>query len=187
MSAENFQVEDKEKIGISIIKRGFIKLHHQHGPQTAQIDDENQKTKFCFGETPNFIQVGWGYLKFGIFVRKADNTNFIVAVDNTNEVIRFVSTAFAYTFHDARISTSSGTEIEQNKCVEPISTNMRLLTKRDGDLSTTFDIIGGSEAAINNSSLKPIRIKKHTQANREVIGGVLPPECILRFCKSCKK
>ena len=64
---------------------------------------------------------------------------------------------------------------------------MRLLTKRDGDLSTTFDIIGGSEAAIKNSSLKPIRIKKHTQDNREVIGGVLPAECILRFCKSCKK
>ena len=112
MNAEVFQVKGKEEVGISNIKRGFIKTHHQHGPQIAQIDDESQKIKFFFGETPNYIQIGSGYLKFGIFVRKADNTNFIVAVDNTNEVIRFVSTAFAYTIHDARISTSSGNEIE---------------------------------------------------------------------------
>ena len=54
-------------------------------------------------------------MEFEIKVRKADNINFIVATDKTNEVISLVNNAFAFTIHDARISTSSGTETEQNK------------------------------------------------------------------------
>ena len=47
--------------------------------------------------------------------READNNNSIIAVDNASEVIRLVNNSFAYTIHDFRISTTSGTESEQNK------------------------------------------------------------------------
>ena len=166
MSAEDFQLIDNEKIDDSIIKRDFIKIYHQSG---ANVDAENSQIKFYFGENHNFIQVGNGYLEFDIRIRKSDNANFIVANDNTNEVIRLVNNAFAYTIHDARISTSAGVEIEQNKYVGPISTIMRLVTEKDGDLSTYFDIINESEDEINNSSLKKILINNHTEANRGLI------------------
>ena len=49
-------------------------------------------------------------------VPKADNTIFFVSNDvKTNEVIRLLNNAINLTSHDARISASSGTEIEQPK------------------------------------------------------------------------
>ena len=74
----------------------------------------------------NYIQVCNEHLKFDTKYRKADIFNFVVSDDvATNDVIRLVKNAFAYTINDARISTSSGTEIEQNKFVGPVSTIMR--------------------------------------------------------------
>ena len=184
MSANDFQLIDDEKIDDSIIKRDFIKIYHQSG---ANVDADNSQIKFYFGENHNFIQVGNGYLEFDIRVRKRNNAIFIVADNNTNEIIRLVNNAFAYTIHDARISTSAGVEIEQNKYVGPISTIMRLVTQKDGDLSTYFDIINESEGGINDSTLKQILINNHTEANRGLIRGHLPLEYIFGFARSFKK
>ena len=126
-------------------------------------------------------------MEFDMKIRKNDNADFIVANDNTNEVIRLVNNAFAYTIHDARISTTAGVEIEQNKYVGPISTFMRLVAEKDGDLSTYFHIIDESEDKINNSSLKKILINNHTEANRGLIRGHLPLEYIFGFTRSFKK
>ena len=60
---------------------------------------------------------------------------------------------------------------------------MRLVTQKDGDLSTYFDIIDKSEAGIDNSSLKQILINSHTPNNRGFIGGHLLFEYIFGFCK----
>ena len=76
----------------------------------------------------------------------------VVASDNTYEIIRLVKNAFAYTIHDARISTSAGIEIEQNKLVGPVSTIMRLVPLKDGDLTTYFDKIDETENGIIKSS-----------------------------------
>ena len=95
---------DAEKIDDSIIKRDFIKNYRQHVPQ---VDDENQCIKLFFGENPDYKQVGCEYLEFEMKNRKVDNTNFFVADDNTNEVIRLVSNASAFTLKGARISTSA--------------------------------------------------------------------------------
>ena len=184
MSAKDFQLIDIEKIDDSIIKRDFTKTYHQSG---VNVDAENSQIKFYFGENHNFIQIGNGYLEFDIRIRKNDNVDFIVANNNTNEVIRLVNNAFAYTIHDARISTSAGVEMEQNKYVGPISTIMRLVTEKDGDLSTYFDIINESKDGINDSSLKKILINNHTQANRGLIRGHLPLEYIFGFARSFKK
>ena len=68
---------------------------------------------------------------------KADKTVFVASGDvNTDEVIRLVNIAFAFTIHDARNSTSSGGELQQNKFCRSFSTIVRLLTQREGDIST---------------------------------------------------
>ena len=131
------------------------------------------------------FQVRNGYLEFDMKIRKADYTSFTVADDNTNEVVRLVKNAFAYTIHDPRISTSSAVEFEQSKVVGPISTFMRLVTLKDGDLSTYFDIIDESETGIDNSSKKAV-INNYNADNRGNIRGHLPLEYIFGFFKSFK-
>ena len=187
MSAEDFQLIDDSKIDDSIIKRDFIKIYHQSG---ANVDAENSQIKFYFGENHNFIQVGNGYLEFDIRIRTAAGRNFSIDANPDPpgvDIIRLVNNAFAYTIHDARISSSAGVEIEQNKYVGPISTIMRLVTQKEGDLSTYFDIIDESEGEMNNTTLKKILIDNHTEANRGLIRGHLPLEYIFGFCRSFKK
>ena len=60
-----------------------------------------------------------------------------------------INSSLAFTIHDTSFSTSVGTEIEQKNFVGPVSTIMRLITQRDWDLSTYFDIIDASELGIN--------------------------------------
>ena len=133
MSAEDFQLIDDSEIDDSIIKRDFIKIYHQHG---AEVNNENQNIKFYFGENLNYIQKGNSYLEIDIEVRKAAGTNFANA-----DQIRLVTNGLAYVFQEGRKSTSAGTEIEHNKNLGNVSTIMRLLTQKDGDLSSYFDKI----------------------------------------------
>ena len=183
MIAEDFQLVDIEKIDDSIIKRDLIKIYHQSG---ANVDAENSQFKFYFGENHIFIQVGNVYLEFDIRIRRDDGNAYTIVAPG-NDVIRLVNNAFAYTIHDARISSSAGVEIEQNKYVGPIFTKMRLVTQKDGDLSTYFDIINESENGINDSSIKQILINNHTEANRGLIRGRLPLEYMFGFARSFKK
>ena len=183
MSAEDFQQIDIEKIDDSIIKRDFIKIYHQSG---ANVDVENSQIKFYFGENHNFIQIGNGYLEFDIRITRNDGNPF--TVDPRLDTIRLVNNAFAYTIYDARISSSSGVEIEQNKFVGAISTIMRLVTQKDGDLSTYFDIIDEDEGEIKSSSLKKMLIDDHIEDNkRGILREHLPLEYIFGFAKSFKK
>ena len=180
MSAEDFQLIDDSKIDDSIIKRDFIKIYHQHG---AEVNNENQNIKFYFGENLNYIQIGNAYLEIDILVRKADRTNFADA-----DEIRLVNNALAYIFQEGRISTSAGTEIEHNKNLGNVSTIMRLLTQKDGDLSSYFDKIDEAETGIANSTLKHMLIDSHTNDdNKGKIRANLPLEYIFGFCKTFKK
>ena len=159
-------------------------MYHQHG---SQVEYENQNINFVVGENLNYVQVGNGYLEFEIKVRKTDNSNFIFADDNGNEVIRLVNYVFALTIHDARVSQSAGLEAEQNKFVGPISKVLMLITQSVGDLSTYFDIIDESEDDVNNSSLTQILINDHTKANRGAMRRHLPLESVFGFFKSFGK
>ena len=182
MSAEDFQLTDREKIDDSIIKRDFIKIYRQSG---ANVDAEKSQINFFFGENHNFIQVGDGYLEFDIGVRRTDGGPFTIAP--RLDTMRLVNNAFAYTIHDARMSTSAEVEIEQNKYVGPISTIMRLVTQKYGDLSLYFDTIDESEDEIKCSSLKKILIDNHAEANLGIIRGYLPLEYIFGFARSFEK
>ena len=73
--------------------------------------------------------MGNGYLEFDIKIRKANNDNFSVTSPGL-DTIGLVNNTFAHTIHDARRSSSTGVEIEQNKFVGPISTIMRLITQK---------------------------------------------------------
>ena len=64
---------------------------------------------------------------------------------------------------------------------------MRLVTQKDGDLSTYFDNIDESENSINDLSLKQILINNHTEANRCLKKGHLLLEYIIGFARSFKK
>ena len=181
MSAEDIQLIDDSKIDDSIIKRDFIKIYHQHG---AEVNNENQSIKFYFGENLNYIQIGNAYLEIDIEVKK---NNPPVVLENADN-IRLVNNAFAYIFEEERISTSAGTEIEHNKNLGNVSTIMRLLTQKDGDLSSYFDKINETEGEIGNSTLKRMLINSHTNNdNKGKIRANLPLEHIFGFCKTFKK
>ena len=184
MNAEDFQLIDNEKIDDSIIKRDFFKIYHQTG---ANVDAENSQIKFYFGENHTFNQVGNGYLEFDMRVRRANGDAFAIGLAPVSDIIRLVNNAFANTIHDATISSSSGVEIEQNKYVAPLSTIKRLVTQKDSDLSTYFDLIDESEDGINKSSLKQILIDNNTEASRGLIRGHLSLVYIFGFCRSFRK
>ena len=67
-------------------------------------------------------------------------------------------------------------------------TIMRLLTQKDGDLSSYFDKINETEGDIGNSIIKHMLINSHTDDdNKRKIRANLPLEHIFGFCKTFKK
>ena len=103
--------------------------------------------------------------------------------------IRLTNNGFAYVFQEGRLSTST-TDLEHNKYLGQISTIMRLVSSRDGDLLSQFDNIneeiGANEAATSDNirriSLNKMLFTNHEEdANRGKIRGQLPLEQIIGF------
>ena len=93
-----------------------------------------------------------------------------------------------YCFKEARLNTTGGSDLENNKFVGQISTIMRASTSEDGDSLSHFDKIDESEAEIENTSLHHHLINNHDLAvNKRKIKGYLPLEQIFGFCKTFKK
>ena len=148
MSLEDFPLLDNTPFDSSIINRDFLKIYHQQG---AQLNQSDQNVEFIFGEINNYHQVGKSYLEFDITVRKEDNANF------TNiSRIRLTNNAFAYCFKEAWLGVTSVSDLEHNKYVGQVSTTMRVLFSKDGDLLSQFDNIneGISDADFDSTSLK---------------------------------
>ena len=185
MSLEDFQLLDNETFDNSIIKRDFLKIYHQQG---AQLNQSDQNVEFIFGESNNYHQVGNSYLEFDITVRREDNANF-----TNNSAIRLTNNAFAYCFKEARLSITSGSDLEHNKYFGQVSTIMRVLFSKDGDLLSQFGNIneGNVNVDFNSTSLKKTLIDNHDIVGQEVnkgkIKGQLALENIFGFCKSFKK
>ena len=97
------------------------------------MDDLDQTVESIFGKNNNYLQIGDAYLQLDITIRKDDNTNF------NKEAIRLINNALAYTFKAALLTTTGGSDLEHNKYVGQVSRIMRLITSKDGDLSTCFD------------------------------------------------
>ena len=178
MSLEDFQLIDNEPIDNSIAKRDYTKVYHQQG---ANLNESNQNIEFIFGENNNYHQVGNGYLELDITARNTAG-NFTNA-----SVIRLVNNAFAYCFKEGTITTTVGMDIEHNRYVGPVSTIMRLITSKDGDLSSYFE--KNVESVLDNDNhLKQILIVNHAEdVNKGKIKGQLALEHIFGFCRTFKK
>ena len=183
MSLEDFQLIDNEPIDNSIVKRDYTKVFHQSG---AHLNDSNQTVEFIFGKNNNYHQIGNAYLEFDITIRKV-----VVAPADPNfanaDQIRLINNAFAHCFTQATLTTTGGMNIEDIKDVGQVSTNLRLLTSCDGDLSSFFD--KNDESVIdNNNPLKQILFNNHAvEAKKGRIKGHLALELIFGFCKTFKK
>ena len=190
MSLEDFQLLDNEPLDNSIIKRVFTEIYHRQGDQLNQSD---QNIEFIFGENNNYHQIGKAYLEFNITVRKHDTTNF-----HDDDPVRLVNNGFAFCFKEARLSTSLGSDIEINKFCGQVSTIMRAISNKDGDLLSQFDNINENDIPVlNRLADLPVQIRdtpqqkmlinNHNDANKGKIKGYLYLEDVFGFCKTFKK
>ena len=140
MSLEDFQLLDNEPLDNSINERDFTKLYHRQGDQLNQSD---QNIEFIFGENNNYQQIGNAYLEFNITVRKNDDTNF-----HYDDPVRSVNNGFAYCFKEARLGIIIVSDNEIIKCCGQISTIMRAISIKDGDLLSQFDNINENDIPI---------------------------------------
>ena len=131
MSLEDFQSLDNEPLDNSIIKRDFTKIYQRQGDQLNQSD---QNIQIIFGKNNNYHQIDKAYLEFKITVRKNDDTNI-----HHEDPVRLVNKRFAFCFKEARLGTNIGSDIEINKFCGQISTIMRAISNKDGDLLSQFD------------------------------------------------
>ena len=186
MSLEHFQLIDNEVNDKSIIKRDFIKVHHQQG---AQLNDPDQNIEIIFSDNNNYHQIGNSYLQFDITVRNSA-ANF-----DDDTPIRLVNNGFLHCFKEAVILTTGGMEIENIKFLGQVSTIIKTLTSKDGDLLSHFDKIsekiGADENATSNNirstSLPKMLINNQIEADRGKIRGHLALQDVFGFCKSFKK
>ena len=107
----------------------------------------------------------YAYLQFDRRKRQADNSKFIKDIEKTMN-----NNALAYTFEETRLATTGGSDLEHNKYVGQISSIMRFLTTKDGDLSFCF--------VIRNYGLDLDKSKNK---------GQLQVEHIFGFCGSFRK
>ena len=154
MRLGDFQLTDNEPIDDSINKGDFLEIYHQQG---AQLNDQLQKIEFICGENNNLHQVGNSYLEFNISVRHP------TAGFNNKAEIRFVNIGVAFCFDQERISSTGGVQIEHVKILGQVSTIMRSLTTKDGDLLSYCDkIIDTDEnASLNNKLVSDRLINSH--------------------------
>ena len=112
--------------------------------------------------------------------------------------MRLVNNPFAFCFKEARLSTTLGSDIENNKFCGQVSTIMRVISNNDGDLLPQFDYFNKNDITILDrfADLPPqikstlhqkMLINNHIDANKGKIKGYLHLEDIFGFCKSFKK
>ena len=101
-------------------------------------------------------------------------------------------------FNEARVSTSLGSDIEINKFCGQVSTIMRAISNKDGDLVSQFDNINENDVPVLNrladlpdqirdTPYQKMLINNRIDANRGKIKGYLFLEDIFGFCKTFKK
>ena len=190
MTLEALQLLDNEPFDNSIIKRVFTKIYHN---QVAQLNQSDQINEFIFGENNNYHQIGNAYLEIDITVRKKDTTNF-----HNDDPIRLVNNGYAFCFNEARLSSILGSDIEHNNFCGQVSTIMKVISNKDGDLISQFDNINENNIPVLERLLNlPPQFRdtphqkmlknNHTYANEGKIRGYLHLEDIFGFCKTSKK
>ena len=174
MSSNDFQLLDNQPLDNSIIKGDVTKIYHRQGDQLNQSD---QNIEFIFGENNNYHQIGKSYLEFNITVRKNDDTNFY-----HEDTVRLVNNGYAFCFKEARLSTTIGSDIDFNQFCGQVSTIMKAISNKDGDLISQFDNIIENDILnlgrladlppqIRYTPHQKMLIDNHTDANKGKIKG----------------
>ena len=174
MSLKDFKFLDVEPFDNSNIKRDFLKVYHQQG---AQLNQSGQNIEIIFGENNTYHKIGDGYLEFDITVRKSDTPNFHI-----EDPMRLVNNGYAFYFKEARLSTTIGSYIEHNKPCGQVSTIMKVISNKDGDLLSQLDIINENDIPLLETlaDLPPqirftphqkMLIDNHTDKNKGKIKG----------------
>ena len=190
MSLKDFKLLDNEPLDNSITKRDFTKLYHR------QVEDKNQSDQnfeFIFGENNNYHQIGNAYLEFNIRVRKNDDTNF-----HFYDPVRVVHIGFAYCSEEARLGTTIGSDIENNTFCGQVSTIMRAISNKDGDLLSQLDNKNKKDITIperledlpvqtRETPHQKMLINNHTDANNGRIKGYFYLEDFFMFCRTFKE
>ena len=173
---EDFQLLDNEPFDNCIIKRDFTNIYHRQGDQLNQSD---QNIDFIFGENNNYHQIGDAYLEFDITVGKSDDTNY-----HHEDSVRLVNNGFAFCFKEPRLSTTIGSDFEIKKFCGQMSTILRVISNKDGDLLSQFDNINENDIPIlerlaalphqigSTLHQKPL-IDNHVDVNKGKIKGYL--------------
>ena len=178
MSLADFEILYNEPFDNSIRKRDFLKIYHQQG---GQLNQESQNIEGIFVENNIYHQKGNRCLAFDITVRRNDTTNFYY--DDPTKVLK---TGFAFCFTEPRLSTTIGSDIEHNKFCGQVSTIVKVIPNKDGDLFSQFDNFNGNEFQIFErlANLPPLTrdtprqnqkmlINNHTEAKKGKIKGYL--------------
>ena len=188
MSLEDFKLKDSEPIDNNIIKRDYLKIYHQQGAQWNQSD---QNVEFIFGENNNYHQIGKGYLEFDITVRKNDGTNF-----HYDDPIRLVNNGFA--FFSKKLVDLLLVVILNIINFAGNYLLLRVISNKDGDLSSQFDNINENDIPIlerladlppqiKSTPHQKMLINNHSDANKGIVKGYLYLEDFFGFCKTFKK
>ena len=175
---------------IVLFEEILMKKYHRQGDQLNQPD---QNIEFLFGENNNYHQIGNGYLEFNITVRKNDDTNFLY-----DDPARLVNNGYAFCFKEARLGTTIGSDIEVIKICGQVSTIMRAISNKDGDLLSQFDDIKRNDVPIlerlqdlpvqiRDTPHQNMLINNHTDANKGKIKGYLYLEDMIVFVKLSKR
>ena len=101
-------------------------------------------------------------------------------------------------FEEARLSTTIGSDIEHNKFCGQISTIMKVISNKDGDILSQFDNnnenyipilsrIAELPTQIRSTPHQKMLIDNHIDANKSKIKGYLYLGDIFGFCKVFKK
>ena len=86
-----------------------------------------RKLIFFPSEKVNCHQIGITYLEHDSTIPKADDTEF-----NDNDTNRLLKNASDYTFKEAELLTTGGSDLEHINFFGEVSKIMRLITSKDG-------------------------------------------------------
>ena len=122
----------------------------------------------------------------------------ILQNSHIEDPFRLVNNGYAFCLKEARLSTTIGSDIEHNKFCGQVSTSMKVISFKDGDLLSQFDNINENDIPLleRTADLPPqfrstphqkMLIDNHTDANKGKIEGSFYLEDIFGFCKIFRK
>ena len=123
-----------------------------------------------FGEINNYHQIGNAYLEFNITVGKNDDTNIHYEI-----TVQLVNIGFAFCFKEARLSTTIGSDTEINSLCGQVSTIMKVISNKDGDLLSQFDNTNENDIPILEKLADLLPQIRSTPHQKKLIGNHTDP------------